>query len=149
MSCCMPYKRLNTSNREVDFVTRDGKVMVASNSGNFLQNQTATRQAFLPPGLLPGGQLINWGDIPLPYRSDVKRSDFVDSTDNDFNWVVLRGEVELGGSHRNATDAAVAPLQHRRLRRRLNAGRDQSVFGPEAAVSGGEFGEHRCFLRFR
>ncbi|SHG69970.1 hypothetical protein SAMN04488068_1161 [Hydrocarboniphaga daqingensis] len=64
--------------------------------GNFLQNQTATRQAFLPPGLLPGGQLINWGDIPLPYRSDVKRSDFVDSTDNDFNWVVLRGEVELG-----------------------------------------------------
>ncbi|WP_428313334.1 DUF1302 family protein [Hydrocarboniphaga sp.] len=64
--------------------------------GNTFQNQTATRQAYLPPALIPGGQLINWGAVPLPYRDTVKRSDFVQSTDNDFNYVVFRGELEFG-----------------------------------------------------
>eukprot|EP00456_Euglypha_rotunda_P057178 TRINITY_DN4716_c0_g2_i2.p2 TRINITY_DN4716_c0_g2~~TRINITY_DN4716_c0_g2_i2.p2 ORF type:complete len:126 (-),score=32.90 TRINITY_DN4716_c0_g2_i2:12-389(-) len=38
--------------------------------GNYLQNQSATRQAFTPPTVLGG--LTNWGNtLPLPYRSDV------------------------------------------------------------------------------
>ena len=63
--------------------------------GNYLQNQSATRQAYLPPTVVGG--LTNWGNtLPLPYRSDVTRSDLVQNTDNAFNWVVLRGEVEIG-----------------------------------------------------
>ncbi|MFT7014100.1 MAG: hypothetical protein ACJAY7_000026 [Pseudohongiellaceae bacterium] len=74
--------------------------------GNTFNDRSISRQAYLPPalnpasgpltGLLGSGALGAWGTVPLPGVSDtVRRGDFIDTTDNDFNYTVLRAEVEF------------------------------------------------------
>jgi hypothetical protein len=73
--------------------------------GNYFNDQSIARQAYLPPALNPGsaiatGLLENssvgaWGTVPLPFSDTLRRGDFVKTTDNDFNYTVLRAELEL------------------------------------------------------
>ncbi|MBW2942251.1 DUF1302 family protein [Zhongshania aquimaris] len=72
--------------------------------GNLQNNQNASRQSFLPPALNPlsgVGSLLGlggvgaWGTTPLPFADTVRRGDFVKSTSNDFNYAVVRTEIEM------------------------------------------------------
>ncbi len=73
--------------------------------GNYFNDQTITRQAYLPPalnptsglvtGLLGSGAVGAWGTVPLPFSDTLRRGDYVKTTDNDFNYTVIRAEVEL------------------------------------------------------
>lgn len=100
------FVREETSVRTVNFENPSNQ------GGNSFQNRTVQRQAYLPPalqpilntGVVPG--LGQWGDVPLPYADSVKRSDFVPSTNNNLNYEVLRGELEVGakfGEHFSIT----------------------------------------------
>lgn len=91
--------------------------------GNVFNDRTVERRAYVPPALLPiasdllpnlpldlgnvlsgllgmgaGGPAAGeWGGIVLPGFGDtVKRGDQIATTDNDFNYLVLRTEAELG-----------------------------------------------------
>jgi hypothetical protein len=79
--------------------------------GNYFNDQTLPRTAFVPPALLPvlggsdgllqvllpGTELGQLGSIALPIFSDtVRRGDEIASVDNDFNYLILRAEGELG-----------------------------------------------------
>lgn len=76
-----------------------------NNQGGNLQNdQTAFRQAYLPPALNPlsgVGSLLGlggagaWGTTLLPIADNIRRGDFVKSTSNDFNYAVVRTEIEM------------------------------------------------------
>ncbi len=80
-------------------------------NGNTFNNVDAERQAFLPPKLAVNA--IRWGAIPLGvdisglpvigqvipavgFSDTIRRSDFVATHDNNFNYTVLRAEGELG-----------------------------------------------------
>ncbi|WP_154653896.1 DUF1302 family protein [Spongiibacter marinus] len=76
-----------------------------NNQGGILQNdQSISRQAYLPPALNPVsgvGALLGlggagaWGSTPLPFNDTVRRGDFVEITDNDLNYAVIRTEIEM------------------------------------------------------
>lgn len=67
--------------------------------GNLFNDVTAPVNVFSPPNfppvvLVPGA---TWTTVPLPaFDRDVRRGDFIQSDDNDFNYTVLRAEAELG-----------------------------------------------------
>ncbi|WP_373080908.1 DUF1302 family protein [Zhongshania sp.] len=73
--------------------------------GNTFNDQTISRQAYLPPALNPTSAPLNgllgsgapgaWGTTPLPFSDTIRRGDFIKDTDNDFNYTVLRAEVEF------------------------------------------------------
>jgi hypothetical protein len=78
--------------------------------GNVFNDKTVQRDTFLPPALNPltvvnpvtgllglggGGGVGAWGTTPLPFGNTVRRGDFVKSTDNDFNYALVRTEIEL------------------------------------------------------
>tara|TARA_R110001592_G_scaffold362351_1_gene675906 strand:- start:2821 stop:4890 length:2070 start_codon:yes stop_codon:yes gene_type:complete len=72
--------------------------------GNYFNDQTINRQAYLPPALNPTsgvGSLLGlggigaWGTTPLPFSDTLRRGDFVKSTSNDFNYAVIRTEIEM------------------------------------------------------
>jgi hypothetical protein len=78
--------------------------------GNVFQNRKVSRQAYLPPtftGLNLLGitvpPLTSWSTLPIPATpltsdasSSVLRSNFVHTDSNQVNYVILRGETELG-----------------------------------------------------
>jgi hypothetical protein len=82
--------------------------------GNYFNDRTISREAFLPPaflpvlggtdgllpGLTPGGGTTppgTWGSVPLPqFNDEVRRGDTVPSVRNDFNYMILRAETEVG-----------------------------------------------------
>ena len=79
--------------------------------GNIFNDRTVERQAYVPPSLtglhlggLNLGPVLNWHSVPIPEipgvtkdaSQSVRRGDFVPSDDNNFNYVVLRGETEMG-----------------------------------------------------
>ena len=120
--------------------------------GNVFQNQTVARQAYLPPTFtslnllgIKVGPAVNWSSIPIPQiplvtnntSSSVRRGDFVPTSDNTFNYVILRGEAELG----------VKFGQHLSLVGRLRAAYQPSVYdefnavnvaGEQGGITGGE-----------
>jgi len=73
--------------------------------GNYFNDQSISRQAYLPPALNPTSGLVTgllgpgaigaWGTVPLPFSDSIRRGDFIETTDNDFNYTVLRAEVEF------------------------------------------------------
>ena len=94
--------------------------------GNYFNDQTVGRQVFLPPALqvglntgilqntvpnnllglvdgvlgVPGLSTANagkWGSVPLSaFDDEIHRGDFIRSTDNGQNYLIARGEFELG-----------------------------------------------------
>lgn len=79
--------------------------------GNYFNDQTLQRTAYVPPALLPvlggsdgllqvllpGTELGEWGSIAIPLFGDnIRRGDEIVSVDNDFNYTVLRAEGEVG-----------------------------------------------------
>ncbi len=67
--------------------------------GNLLNDVEVHREPFLPPNYIQGaGPTIapryDSVSLDLPYGDDLRRGDLVPSTDNDFNYTVVRGEVE-------------------------------------------------------
>lgn len=64
---------------------------------NRFQDIAVDRQTFVPPSLagLPRNDNNNW-NVPLPLFSDtLRRGDLVPSTNDNFNYLALRGESEL------------------------------------------------------
>ncbi len=67
--------------------------------GNLLNDVEVHREIFLPPNLAPAvGNVVapryDSISLDLAYGDDLRRGDLVPSTNNDFNYTVLRGEVE-------------------------------------------------------
>ncbi|HEX4872988.1 MAG TPA: DUF1302 family protein [Nevskiaceae bacterium] len=78
--------------------------------GNVLNDRTVQRTAFLPPTL--GAGAIRWGDVPLGvagaptfggvglplqnYSDVIRRGNLVPDVENEFNYMILRGETEVG-----------------------------------------------------
>lgn len=119
--------------------------------GNVFQDRTAARQAYLPPSLqpvlnsgliqqlVPGSQAGTWGSVPLPFADTVRRADFVPSTDNDFNYVVLRGETEIAlkfGEHFDLI-TRVRALYQPHVYDEFDA---RSVDGLQGGITGGDPG---------
>lgn len=72
--------------------------------GNYYNNQSISRQAYLPPALNPVsgvGSLLGlggagaWGTTPLPFADTIRRGDYIKTTSNDFNYAVVRTEIEM------------------------------------------------------
>jgi hypothetical protein len=77
--------------------------------GNYYSDVSLERVGFAPPHLALqslGGQLINWGDVTLGNlpivgpvigaKDTIRRGDIVPDVSNDTNYLILRGEAELG-----------------------------------------------------
>ncbi|HSW12117.1 MAG TPA: DUF1302 family protein [Solimonas sp.] len=117
--------------------------------GNVFQDRTVSRQTYLPPALqpvlnsgivqqlLPASQIGQWGGVALPYADTVKRSDFVESTSNDFNYVVMRAETELSVKFGEKLDliGRVRALYQPRVYDEFDAA---SVDGLQGGISGGD-----------
>lgn len=67
--------------------------------GNYFNDMTVSRQPYLPPTYTPfvsGVVTPSWTSLPLNavYGDELRRGDLVPSTDNDFNYSILRAELE-------------------------------------------------------
>lgn len=67
--------------------------------GNYFNDKTLHRSPFLPPHFTPvlsDTVAPTWTSVPadFAYGDDLRRGDLVPSTDNDFNYSILRAEVE-------------------------------------------------------
>ncbi|TDU28884.1 hypothetical protein DFR24_3264 [Panacagrimonas perspica] len=80
--------------RQETAISTTGDKNVANQNGNVFQDRTVERQAYLPPEM--SANLVRWGDLPIPFADTVRRSDFVPNDENDINYMIMRGEIEMG-----------------------------------------------------
>lgn len=76
---------------ETAFRTTDGNPY--NENTNYLQNVTVHRQAYVPPSLTVN--LVQWGQLPLPYADNLRRGDYVPTSGNHLNYEILRSETEF------------------------------------------------------